>query len=518
MGGDQGGKMVKSLRGAAQKYLGVGFLLGFFLVLLTYFTVSEQFAIAAPNAIRRSSPGHNTPATPAVAEKTHQLPIVKEEEEPKPKPEEVQEKPPPVVDEEQETHPETEEAPGAGSSTAVPVRSTPDESAPAKKPACDIQGPWASDVCAIDAGVRIQGSARTVLITPPIESGGANPNPQSWQIVAYSRKHQAGMIPITVRELATAAEAPACDVTSEVPAMVFAMGGLTGNYWHDFSDVMIPLYLQASKFQGEVQLVVTNLQPWYAGKYRQILGKLSKYQIIDMDNDKQVRCYPRGSVVGIRMHKEFSIDPEKAPTGHSMPEFTAFLRDVFSLPRAKPTPPAAIVSGEKKPRMMIISRRHPRALVNVAAVKAMAERVGFEVVIGDPPFSQDVGAFAAEVNTADVLLGVHGAGLTNSLFLPTGAVFIQIVPYGKMEHIAETDFGIPAFDMGLHYVAYSAGVEESSLVETLGRGHVAVADPEAVHRSGWDKVAEYYLGRQDVKLDLARFEPVLLKAMATLRE
>lgn len=58
MGGDQGGKMVKSLRGAAQKYLGVGFLLGFFLVLLTYFTVSEQFAIAAPNGeppLQRSS-------------------------------------------------------------------------------------------------------------------------------------------------------------------------------------------------------------------------------------------------------------------------------------------------------------------------------------------------------------------------------------------------------------------------------------------------------------------------------
>jgi hypothetical protein len=48
MGGDHG-KLMKSLKGAAQKYLGVGFLLGFFLVLLTYFTVSEQFAIAAPN-------------------------------------------------------------------------------------------------------------------------------------------------------------------------------------------------------------------------------------------------------------------------------------------------------------------------------------------------------------------------------------------------------------------------------------------------------------------------------------
>ena len=46
---DHGGKLVKNLRGAAQKYVGVGFFLGVFLVLLTYFTLSEQFAIAAPN-------------------------------------------------------------------------------------------------------------------------------------------------------------------------------------------------------------------------------------------------------------------------------------------------------------------------------------------------------------------------------------------------------------------------------------------------------------------------------------
>ena len=48
MGGNPG-KVIRNMKGTAQKYLGVGFLLGFFLVLLTYFTVSEQFAITAPN-------------------------------------------------------------------------------------------------------------------------------------------------------------------------------------------------------------------------------------------------------------------------------------------------------------------------------------------------------------------------------------------------------------------------------------------------------------------------------------
>ncbi|PUZ57768.1 hypothetical protein GQ55_5G455700 [Panicum hallii var. hallii] len=532
MGGDPG-KLIKSVKGAAQKYLGVGFLLGFFLVLLTYFTVSEQFAISAPNAIRRSSPGHAhpspSPITPFVEEKRQQAPVVEEKphkaelaaEEKPPKAQHAAEEKPPAVDVE-EAHAETEDqklVADDGRRSGIGGDGIPTESAPAKKPACDIQGPWASDVCDVDGDVRIRGSAGTILIAPSIESGG-NPNPQEWQIRPYSRKHQAGIKEVTVRELASAADAPACDVRSPVPALVFAMGGLTGNYWHDFSDILIPLYLQAVRFKGEVQLVVENFQPWYAGKYRTILKRLSRYEIVDMDKDDRVRCFP-GAVVGIRMHKEFSIDPARGPLGHSMPEFTRFLRETFSLPRDAPTRLAG-ADGEDnekvRPRMMIISRRHPRKLVNVDAVVALAERVGFEVVIGDPPFNVDVGEFAREVNNADALVGVHGAGLTNSVFLPTGAVFVQVVPYGKMEHIGEVDFGVPAVDMGLRYIAYSAGVEESTLVDTLGRDHPAVRDPESIHRSGWGKVAEYYLGRQDIRLDLARFEPVLRKAMELLRE
>ncbi|CAO2209196.1 unnamed protein product [Urochloa humidicola] len=542
MGGDPG-KLMKSVKGAAQKYLGVGFLLGFFLVLLTYFTVSEQFAISAPNAIRRSSPGHahpSPPITPFEEEKRQQAPVIEkppkaelpaEEKPPKAEHHAAEEKKLPAVDVD-EPHTETEDQkPATGgdarsstTTTGGDIAARSEETAPAKKPACDIQGPWASDVCDITGDVRIRGSSGTILIVPTIESGGANPNPQEWRIRPYSRKHQAGIKEVTVRELASAADAPPCDAAarSPVPALVFAMGGLTGNYWHDFSDVLIPLYLQAVRFNGEVQLVVENYQHWYAGKYRHILKKLSRYDIIDMDKDgdDKVRCFP-AAVIGIRMHKEFSIDPAREPIGHSMPEFTKFLRDTFSLPRSSP---ARLVGADGednekvKPRMMIISRRHPRKIVNVKDVVALAEKVGFEVVIGDPPFNVDVGEFAKEVNAVDALVGVHGAGLTNSVFLPTGAVFIQVVPYGKMEHIGEVDFGIPAVDMGLKYMAYSAGMEESTLVETLGRDHPAVRDPESVHRSGWGKVAEYYLGTQDIRLDLQRFEPVLRKAMQMLRE
>jgi hypothetical protein len=42
--------------------------------------------------------------------------------------------------------------------------------------------------------------------------------------------------------------------------------------------------------------------------------------------------------------------------------------------------------------------------------------------------------------------------------------------------------------------------------------------PLTVHRSGWDKVAEYYLGKQDVKLNLERFTPTLALALDHLRQ
>jgi hypothetical protein len=31
-----------------------------------------------------------------------------------------------------------------------------------------------------------------------------------------------------------------------VPAIVFALGGLTGNYWHDFSDALVPLFVAST--------------------------------------------------------------------------------------------------------------------------------------------------------------------------------------------------------------------------------------------------------------------------------
>ena len=97
-------------------------------------------------------------------------------------------------------------------------------------------------------------------------------------------------------------------------------------------------------------------------------------------------------------------------------------------------------------------------------------------------------------------------------------MLIQVVPYGKMEHIARAEFAGPAADMGLRYLDYSVSAEESSLMETLGPEHPAVRDPDSVHRSGWGQVFELYLAKQNVRINVTRFAPTLQEALDHLRQ
>ncbi|KAG8053624.1 hypothetical protein GUJ93_ZPchr0001g29991 [Zizania palustris] len=380
------------------------------------------------------------------------------------------------------------------------------------KVVCSSNG-FYSDTCDVDGDVRTNGTALSVTLVPASWSWAER---HEWKIRPYPRRTVSGIVEVTVTQLASPEEqaAPACTVSRSVPAVVFALGGLTGNYWHDFSDVLVPLFVASRRYGGEVQFLISNIQPWWLGKYEAIVRRLSRYDAVDLDHDKEVRCF-RHVTVGLRMHKEFDVAPELAPGGLTMADFTAFLRDTYSLPRAAPVSPRE--SPEKRPRLVVIHRSHYRKLVNTDEVVRAAEAAGFEAVVMEPRFDARLEEVAREVNSFDAMVGVHGAGLTNAVFLPAGAVVIQVVPYGRLEPLAKEDFGEPVADMGLRYLQYSIAADESTLLEMLGPEHPVVKDPEGVHRRGWDKVAEYYLGKQDVRINVARFAPTLAHAFHHLR-
>uniref|UniRef100_A0A0D3CJ12 Glycosyltransferase 61 catalytic domain-containing protein n=1 Tax=Brassica oleracea var. oleracea TaxID=109376 RepID=A0A0D3CJ12_BRAOL len=304
-----------------------------------------------------------------------------------------------------------------------------------------------------------------------------------------------------------------CVRNHSVPAIVFSLGGYTMNNFHDFTDVVVPLFTTARRFNGEVRFLVTNKnQPWI-NKFKEILRSLSNYELIYIDGEDETHCFTT-VVVGLNRHpeyfKELTIDPSHSE--YSMSDFRRFLRDTYSLRNA------AVSTGEslrRRPRILIISRARSRAFTNTDEIANAAGEIGFEVVVAEA--NTGVASFAETVNSCDVMLGVHGAGLTNMVFLPENAVVFQILPIGGFEWLAETDFGRPAKGMNLTYLEYKIEAEESSLVRQYGRDHEVVRDPSAVAKRGWTAFKSAYLVGQNVTVDINRFKPVLAKAFELLQ-
>ncbi|KAG6473632.1 beta-1,2-xylosyltransferase XYXT1-like [Zingiber officinale] len=375
---------------------------------------------------------------------------------------------------------------------------------------CDFSN-FRTEFCDLKGDVRVHSkkkaaSAAVVLMSPQRKA-------EEYMVVPYVRKHMDNIEKVAVRTVQAPHAAPACTATSTVPAIVFALGGFTGNYYHDFTDVLLPLFLTAHEFHGEVQFLITNIQLWWLGKYRPIFEKLTRYEFVDLDKSDDVHCRSH-VLVDLRFHNDLIIDRARAPNGISTPDFSRFLREVYSLPRERAVSLRA--HPERRPRLLLVARNGTRRFTNMPEVAQAAEAAGFEVVRADAEFG-NVAGFVEVVNSCDVIMGVHGAGLTNFVFLPANAVVIQIVPCCDLEGMAEHTFGAPAKEAGLLYLQYSISVEESTLLESYPREHPVFTDPQSIHRQGWFKMGKIYLGRQHVKLDVDRFRPILIQAMDHLR-
>lgn len=385
-----------------------------------------------------------------------------------------------------------------------------------KTPLCDLSDPR-YDICEISGDARAIGANRTVLYVP---AAGELGDGQEWSIRDQSRKHLEYIGNVTVRSLTDASRAPACTSRYAVPAVVFAMNGLTSNPWHDFSDVLIPLFLTVRAYDGEVQFLVSDLQPWFADKYRLILRNLSRYDVVDFNRDAGVRCYPR-ITVGLRSHRDLGIDPARAPRNYTLLEFRLYVREVYSLPPAGVDIPYRVreetTEKQRKPRLMLINRGRTRKFVNFPEIVASARAAGFEVVPVEPRRDLGVEQFSRVVDSCDVLMGAHGAGLTNFFFLRTGAVMLQVVPWGHMEHSAMRFYGGPAREMRLRDVEYSVAAEESTLYDKYGKDHPVVSDPESIHRQGWQLGMRYYWLEQDIRLNVTRFAPTLHQVLRMVR-
>ncbi|KAF7062147.1 hypothetical protein CFC21_068782 [Triticum aestivum] len=385
----------------------------------------------------------------------------------------------------------------------------PDVTASRSKSSCDFRNER-MDICTMEGDVRMHGKAATVYVVSASDDS-YRPENGALMIHPYTRKWEPQTMQ-TVREVIVrwsdppGLEAPPCTVTHDVPAVVFSSGGYLANFFHAMTDGIIPLFNTAREYNGRVQLVATDYDPKWIGKFRNILGALSNYPVIDFDADDEVRCFPSVHI-GTESHKELGIIPALSRKGYTMTDFREFLRSAYSLKREWSTP-VNRASGDR-PRLVMVLRRRSREFANEAEAIAAATEVGFEVVPAGPEVVSDMAQFAEVVNSCDVIMGVHGAGLTNLVFLPRNGTVLQVVPWGDMRWASFSAFGAPTADMGLRYVEYEATAEETTLKYVYPRDHAVFTDPRSIQKQGFGVAWGTFFNGQNVTLDINRFRGVL---------
>uniref|UniRef100_A0A0E0BW64 Glycosyltransferase 61 catalytic domain-containing protein n=1 Tax=Oryza meridionalis TaxID=40149 RepID=A0A0E0BW64_9ORYZ len=383
-----------------------------------------------------------------------------------------------------------------------------------RRPLCDFSDAR-TDICDFSGDVRMAANtSEFVVVVDPSAAAVSHkvrPYPRKGDETCMGRVTE-----ITVRATGDAAGAPRCTRAHGVPAVAFSIGGYTGNIFHDFSDVIVPLYNTVQRYRGGVQLVMANVASWWLVKYDKLLRELSRHAPIDLAKAGaagEVHCFPH-AVVSLRAHRELIIERKRSLDGLATPDFTRFLRRALSLPRDAPT---RLGDGTgRRPRLLVISRGRTRLLLNLDAVVRAAEEVGFEVVVNESDVGNSIEQVGKLINSCDALLGVHGAGLTNMMFLPPGATMVQVVPWGGLQWIARMDYGEPAAAMGLNYIQYEIAVAESSLKDKYPAGDEIFTNPTGLHKRGFAFMKRTLMDGQDITIDVTRFRPVLQQALHNL--
>lgn len=287
---------------------------------------------------------------------------------------------------------------------------------------------------------------------------------------------------------------PECEVNHRVPALIFS-SAYVGNTFHEFSDLIIPLFLTSNHLKSRVLIILDDYNSSFVDKFRPVLSRLSDYEVMNPAENRSIHCFT-GSIIGLTYHNVLTVDPRKVPGDHTMPDFKQFLRESFNLENAH-------ISQIKSPTLLLLSRSKTRRFLNEDEMVAMIKEMGFRVIIGRDAMVANMTIFSRIVNSCSVLVGAHGAGLTNELFLPAGGVTVQLELLG-LEFASSYCFGNPAPAMGLHYVPYRMEPEESSLVELYGRHHQVIVNPSSVYAKGYEQVQKVYLDQPNLRVNVAR--------------
>ncbi|XP_031472948.1 xylan glycosyltransferase MUCI21-like [Nymphaea colorata] len=368
---------------------------------------------------------------------------------------------------------------------------------------CCDRSSYRSDVCYMKGDIRTSSSSSAVHL---YHSGSLNLKEE--KIRPYTRKWERNITEtideIKLKPVRTSLNRRhSCHVKHQSPAVLFSTGGYTGNVYHEFNDGLIPLFLTAERFEGNVVFVILEYHNWWMNKYGPIIQRLTKHEIVDFAKDKRTHCFGE-LIVGLRIHDELSVNPGLTKSGKNIHDFQAVLAQAFRPPQNEPRQTLS------RPRLTILTRKGSRVLLNLKSVSRIANKAGFDVETLSPKRNSDMGQIYRVLHSSQVLIGVHGAALTHFLFMRPGSVFIQIVPLG-LNWAADAYYGEPARKLGLDYVEYRVRIGESSLSREYNATDPVLVRPESVNSKGWWETKRVYMDRQNVQVDTKRFRDLLAR-------
>lgn len=189
------------------------------------------------------------------------------------------------------------------------------------------------------------------------------------------------------------------------------------NYYHWMID-SLPRLLVLRQQHPEATLLMPAPVPDYVRKTAALLG-FERLFLLAESQVLPVRCL---------------LVPERAaPPGLQNPQLLRQVRAEL----VRGLHPAGALPVPSRRIYASRARQHTRRLSNEAAATALLARHGFETVhFEDLTFAQQV---ALMLETA-VLVGVHGANLTNLLFLQPGAQVMELMNEDKLVKLGNKDF------------------------------------------------------------------------------
>jgi hypothetical protein len=102
---------------------------------------------------------------------------------------------------------------------------------------------------------------------------------------------------------------------------------------------------------------------------------------------------------------------------------------------------------KEKVRIGLISRRRKRFILNEYELVQLTQQMGYECVLL-PLESMTMHEQIKVLRSLDVLVGIHGSALDNSIFLQKGSVILHLLPYSVEHRVA---FPSLANELGVVY-------------------------------------------------------------------